>query len=560
MTAMANDNLTAEPTNQPSLTLTPRSSINGDTRIPFSIRNICCIGAGYVGGPTCAVIASKCPDITVTVVDLNTARIAAWNSLDNLPIYEPSLPSLVLPARDGPKANLSFTTDPDAAIDAADCILIAVNTPTKPHGLGAGRALDLSSIESATRRIAAASRSHKIVVEKSTVPCHTAKVIRDILAANGKPGVSFDVLSNPEFLAEGTAIQDLLYPGRILIGSMQDEQGLRAAAALVDVYTRWVPRERIITMNLWSSELAKIAANALLAQRISSINALSAICEATGAEIDEVAYAVGLDERIGSKMLKSSVGFGGSCYKKDISYLVYLSESLNLSEVAAYWKGVVDINEWQKDRFVRKVVQGLYGTVTHKQVAIFGFAYKKNTGDTRESSAITIVNALIREKARVLIYDPRVKEEQIWLELEFDKTVAEIASMKQCVRVCSDPYQACNGAHAVVIVTEWDEFKVVDDLQQHAQTKLGGLQYESSIENGIVKSNGDVSNNSRLTSCDNNMANTTTNSFVDWRRIATLMAKPMSIFDGRNILDARKLESLGFRVECVGNARSGGIR
>jgi len=322
---------------------------------------------------------------------------------------------------------------------------------------------------------------------------------------------------------------------------------------LADLYAHWVPRERIITMNLWSSELAKIAANALLAQRISSINALSAICEATGAEIDEVAYAVGLDRRIGPHMLKSSVGFGGSCYKKDLYNLVYLSESLNLPEVAAYWKSVVDINEWQKERFVRRVISCLYNTVMGKRIAIFGFAYKKNTGDTRESAAIAIVDKLVRERAEVAIHDPRVREEQIWMELEEGKSEVEIKEVRACVSVCGSPYEACRGAHAVVIVTEWDEFRVVDGLD--GQDIDGGnhdwppTQSQAQVDTEETKA-------TRKTK-DTNQSSTPT---VNWRHIATLMSRPSFVFDGRNIIDAAALERLGFRVECIGNARSGGRR
>ncbi|KAB8337304.1 hypothetical protein FH972_021605 [Carpinus fangiana] len=372
----------------------------------LKVKKICCIGAGYVGGPTCAVIANKNPSIAVTVVDLNANRIAAWQS-DNLPIYEPNLFETVTVPRDGIKGsrepNLFFTTDVDKAIADADIIFLSVNTPTKVAGQGAGLALDIGYLEAATRTIARCATSDKIIVEKSTVPCRTAESLRDILAANGKPGVRFDVLSNPEFLAEGTTISDLLYPDRILIGSLMDVHGQRAAAALASVYAAWVPRARIITMNLWSSELSKISANALLAQRISSINALSAVCEATGANVSEIAYAVGLDKRIGPHMLKSSVGFGGSCFKKDVLGLVYLSESLHLPEVAAYWKAVVDINEWQKDRFTRRVISSLYNTLMNKRIAVFGFAYKKNTGDTRESAAISVVNHLVAERAKSFV-------------------------------------------------------------------------------------------------------------------------------------------------------------
>lgn len=492
------------------------------------------------------MIANRIPSIQVTVADVNAGRIAAWNSA-SLPIYEPNLVDLVKTARDGVdgkhKPNLFFTTDVDRAIAEADLIFISVNTPTKMTGHGAGRALDLNYVEAATRKIAEVAESDKIVVEKSTVPCRTAESVRDILAANGKPGVHFDVLSNPEFLAEGTAIPDLLYPDRILIGSLSNEEGTAAAAALVELYAQWVPRERIITMNLWSSELAKIAANALLAQRISSINALSAICEATGADISEVSYAAGLDKRIGPYMLKSSVGFGGSCYKKDILNLVYLSESMHLPEVAAYWKSVVDINEWQKDRFAKRIVACLYNTLTSKKVAIFGFAYKKNTGDTRESAAITIVNILVAERAKVAIYDPQVKEEQIWQDLWANST--SLSDTNECVSISKNAYDACVDAHAVVIVTEWDEFKVGDYPESEINRAIGVDTSTSHRVGGTL--------HDRLPRTPPPEPQTG----LDWSRIAKVMRRPMFVFDGRNIVDAEKLEKLGFRVECIGNARSG---
>jgi len=407
------------------------------------------------------VIANKCPAIEVTVVDLNADRIKAWHT-NHLPIYEPGLPEVLRPARDGVpgvrKPNLFFATDVQHAIAKADLIFLCVPTPTKDTGIGAGRAADMSCVEAAARMIADVAKDDKIVVEKSTVPCRTAEAISRILAAVGKPGVNFDILSNPEFLAEGTAIKDLLEPDRVLIGSLQTDRGLKAAAALSDVYGSWVPHERVITMSLWSSEMAKLSANALLAQRISSINALSAVCEVTGADIDEVSYACGLDSRIGPRMLKPSVGFGGSCYRKDVLSLVYIAESHNLPEVAAYWKGVVDINEYQKDRFIKRIVKCLFSTLTNKKVAILGYAYKKDTGDTRESAAISIVNHLVRESAEVSIYDPKVEEMQVWQSLEKSNDKIAFDVIKSHVTVCRTPYEACKDADAVVIATEWDEF------------------------------------------------------------------------------------------------------
>ncbi|KAF8592834.1 hypothetical protein BDV93DRAFT_357401, partial [Ceratobasidium sp. AG-I] len=369
-----------------------------------------CSFAASPGGPTCAVIALKCPDITVTIVDLNQARVDAWNSEDfNLPIYEPGLEDVVREARG---RNLFFSTDVDKGIQEADLIFVSVNTPTKKSGVGAGFAADLNYVELATRRIAQVSNSSKIVVEKSTVPCRTAESMRTILEANSKPGCRFDILSNPEFLAEGTAITDLFGPDRVLIGSLQSEEGKSACASLRDVYAHWVPTERILTVGLWSSELSKLAANAMLAQRISSINALSAICEATGANIDEVAHAVGRDSRVGPKFLKASVGFGGSCFQKDILNLVYLSESLHLPEVAAYWRQVVEMNDHQKRRFSKRVVDTLFNTITGKRIAVLGFAFKADTGDTRESAAITLIQHFQQENALVNVYDPQVTEAQ----------------------------------------------------------------------------------------------------------------------------------------------------
>lgn len=420
-----------------------------------------------MGGPTCVVIASKVPHVQITVADIDARRIAAWNS-DELPIFEPELAELTKPARDGSEgreANLHFTTDVEAAIAAADLVFVSVNTPTKLQGRGAGSASDLGYIEAATRMSAKASTSDKVIVEKSTVPVATAKAMRDILTANARPGVHFDVLSNPEFLAEGTAITYSLFPDRVLIGSFpRDESGMGSMEAVVDLYANWVPRERSITMSLWSSELAKLAANAFLAQRISSINSLSAICEAAGADIDEVAFACGLDKRIGPHMLKSSVGFGGSCFKKDVLNLAYLADTMNLPEVGAYWKSVVEINEWQKDRFVQRIINSLYGTLSNKRMAIFGFAHKKKTGDTRESAAISITNTLISERANIAIYDPQVREEQIWRDLG--------QGAEKNVTVAKDSYEACRGAHAVVILTEWDEFKLVYN-QEHSTHESG---------------------------------------------------------------------------------------
>ncbi|KAL8713976.1 MAG: hypothetical protein Q9220_002122 [cf. Caloplaca sp. 1 TL-2023] len=453
-------------------------SRNSDTMdVPHKhVKKIACLGSGFVGGPTSAVIAYK-SDVNVTVVDIDPDRISAWQS-DSLPIYEPGLYEIVQAVRDvasrsqhdrfnGSRASpddpflsgqaaLHFSTDIDRAIMDADLIFVCVNTPTKSHGIGKGSAADLGFVEAATRTIARVATQDKIVVEKSTVPCRTAQAIREILAANAQPGVRFDVLSNPEFLAEGTAVRDLLHPDRIIIGSMPTPAGHRAAASLAGIYCHWVPRERIIMMNLWSSELSKLAANAMLAQRISSVNALSAICEATGADVDEVSYACGLDSRIGPRMLKAGPGFGGSCFQKDIFNIVYLSESLHLHDIADYWRAIINMNEHQKQRFARRIISSLYNNLAGKKLAVLGFAFKKNTSDTRESPAITLVKNFVTERARVAIYDPCVPEQQILREL-IDSGCDE-SMLSRHVFICKSAYEACGAADAVVVVTEWDEF------------------------------------------------------------------------------------------------------
>jgi UDPglucose 6-dehydrogenase len=452
---------------------------------------ITCLGAGYVGGPTMAMIAAKCPDIEVTVVDPNAARIAAWNS-DCLPVYEPGLDAVVRSARG---RNLHFRTDVEAAVRSGDIIFVCVGTPTKTYGVGAGRAADLCYIESAARMIAEVSAGPKIIVEKSTIPVRTADTILTILRNNSKNG-EFQVLSNPEFLAEGTAVADLENPDRILVGGERTPGGEKAVAALVDIYARWVPRDKIITTNLWSSELSKLVANAFLAQRISSINSISALCEATGADVDEVANAIGKDSRIGPKFLKASVGFGGSCFQKDILNLVYLCEHFGLPEVAAYWESVVKMNTWQKARFTRTIVQTLFNTVSGKRVAVLGFAFKKDTNDTRESAAIDVVRGLLEENATVVVYDPRVSAEQI------RRDVLGPGRDDERLVIASSAAEAAAGAHALAVLTEWDEFRTLDFAAIHAD-----------------------------------------------------MHKPAFVFDGRNILPRADLEKLGFHVFAIGKPR-----
>ncbi|XP_046388450.1 UDP-glucose 6-dehydrogenase [Ischnura elegans] len=459
------------------------------------IKKICCIGAGYVGGPTCSVIALKCPDITVTVVDKSVERIAQWNS-EKLPIYEPGLDAVVQECRG---KNLFFSTDIGTAIKEADLIFISVNTPTKTFGMGKGRAADLKYVEGAARMIADVAAGDKIVVEKSTVPVRAAESILKILRANNKPGVSYQILSNPEFLAEGTAIEDLLNADRVLIGGEDTPEGHAAIKELCWVYEHWLPSSRIVTMNTWSSELSKLAANAFLAQRISSINSLSAVCEVTGADVSEVAKAVGLDSRIGSKFLQASVGFGGSCFQKDILNLVYICECLNLPEVAAYWQQVIDMNEYQKSRFSEKVIESLFNTVTGKQIALLGFAFKKNTGDTRESPAIHVAKTLLDEGAKLHIYDPKVDHDQIIQDLTHPTVTDEPENVKNSIVIHSDPYSATNATHAIVLCTEWDEFTT-----------------------------------------------------LDYGKIYDGMMKPAYIFDGRKILDHAQLIKLGFHVQTIG--------
>ncbi len=447
---------------------------------------ILCIGAGYVGGPTMAMIAKQCPDVKVTVVDINAERIAAWQS-DELPIFEPGLKEVVAESLG---RNLFFSTEVDAGIAEADMIFVSVNTPTKTFGQGAGRAADLQYWEKTARQILANSTSDKIVVEKSTLPVRTAAAMQRILDS-GDGNVKFEVLSNPEFLAEGTAIADLESPDRVLVGGHDTETGQAAVAALVGIYATWIERDRILTTNVWSSELSKLAANAFLAQRVSSINSLSALCEATEADVSEVAHAIGMDSRIGPKFLKASVGFGGSCFKKDILNLVYLCESYGLHEVAAYWQQVVAMNDYQQDRFVGNMISNMFNTVAGKVIALFGFAFKADTGDTRESPAISITRQLLEERAKVIVSDPQA----------LGNAKKDLSDIVEKVGFEEDPYKAAEGAHAIAVLTEW---KLYSEL--------------------------------------------------DYERLYKSMMKPAFIFDGRNCLDHQKLYEIGFNVYSVGKA------
>ena len=451
----------------------------------MKVTNICCIGAGYVGGPTMAVIALKCPEIKVTVVDINADRIKAWNgSFDQLPVYEPGLAEVVEKARG---KNLFFSTNINTAIDDAQMIFVAVNTPTKTEGEGAGMAADLTYVEDCALQIAESAKTDKIVIEKSTLPVRTAEKIKEVLTSNNQ-AVNFEVLSNPEFLAEGTAIQDLFKSDRVLVGGEDTPKGKLAVEALVEIYKRWIPEEKILTTNVWSSELAKLASNAMLAQRISSINSLSALCEKTGADIDELSRAVGMDHRIGPHFLKASVGFGGSCFQKDILNLVYLCQHYGLDEVAEYWHQVVKINDYQKERFAKKIIDAFDGDLEGITVAILGWAFKANTNDSRESAAIYVTNHLLKAGANIMVYDPKVSEKKIRQDIanlsgqsaEQGDTVLRYQSQ---IKFSNTLDHVIEQADVFAVLTEWNEFKK-----------------------------------------------------YDWEKIGTDKAGPVNIFDGRNII------------------------
>ena len=474
------------------------------------IRSICCIGAGYVGGPTMAVIADQCPEVQVTVVDINQTRIDAWNDddLSKLPVYEPGLDAVVGRARG---RNLFFSTAVDEAIAAADMVFISVNTPTKTKGLGAGQASDLRWVEACARQVAKSATGHTIVVEKSTLPVRTAEAVKAILSASehSSEGAqrSFAVLSNPEFLAEGTAIPDLESPDRVLIGGEHSE----AIDALASIYGQWVPNERILRTNLWSSELSKLTANAFLAQRISSINSVGALCEATGADVREVATAIGTDSRIGSKFLQAGPGFGGSCFQKDILNLVYLCRHFGLPDVANYWESVVQLNTWQQHRIARTVVQKLFGTVTGKRLAVLGFAFKADTNDTREAPAIRIAKDLLEEGAQLAIHDPKVDSEQIARDLNLPASTAPDAESGPTRAALSGDgtwwasdniASALKGADAVIILTEWNQYRK-----------------------------------------------------LDWAALAPLMRKPAWVFDVRSVVKPSEIQAAGLNLWRVGEGQ-----
>ena len=470
------------------------------------IKNICCIGAGYVGGPTMAVIADKCPHITVNVVDINLQKIKQWNSsdLNKLPVYEPNLDKVINRCRG---RNLFFSTDIKKHIGMADMVFISVNTPTKKKGIGAGKASDLKWVEICAREVAKYAKGHTVVVEKSTLPVRTAEVIKTILEfahkkyKEGENVPTFDVLSNPEFLSEGTAIKDLEKPDRVLIGG----ESLSAIDSLDKIYLNWVPKDKILHTNIWSSELSKLTANAFLAQRISSINTISALCEATGADVREVSRAIGLDSRIGSKFLNSGPGFGGSCFKKDILNLVYLAQHYGLTKIANFWESVVDINNWHQSRITQLVVKKLFGTISGKKIAILGFAFKANTNDTRESAAIQICKELIEEGANLIIYDPKVDPKQISLDLGIEqlnknKTKENENNTAIGTWEFSEKLNIFDSVNAILILTEWEEF-----------------------------------------------AN------IEWEEVAKNMEQPAWIFDARSIVNIDKVKKAGLNLWRIGN-------
>ncbi|KAF7525495.1 hypothetical protein G7054_g11061 [Neopestalotiopsis clavispora] len=601
------------------------------TRSPPRVRTICCVGAGYVGGPTAAVIAYQNPQIRVTVVDRDEKRIKRWNS-KHLPIYEPGLGDIVRIARDGSREfsitnepantiaadvlsettsssdyssqseghennlktipartpNLFFSTDVARHISEADVVLVAVNTPTKSKGMGAGSATDMTAFEAVTGVVAQHARPGAIIVEKSTVPCRTAQLVKETMSIH-RPGVHFEILSNPEFLAAGTAMKDLMRPDRVLIGSSTTLSGRRAAEALAEVYAAWVPRKRIITTNVWSSELAKLVANSMLAQRISSINSISAICEKTGADVDEVAASIGCDPRIGDKFLKSGIGFGGSCFKKDILSLVYLAESLGLEEVGEYWRQVVKMNEYQRDRFSKRVIKCLNNTLTGKKITILGYAFKANTSDTRESPALEIIKTLLEEGPKeIAIFDPCCSPAVIRDEIKtLLKGVAALQADGGPIVVYGNAYEACAASNAVLVTTEFDEFRMTSTksaspvrprvrnadprpfhLSGPTETEVLAL-HEHLLESGCCPAGADPLQRyveepgcaDDCPDCGPEQGGYSTagssdehkpKEKLDWNKIAYHLQKPKWVFDGRGVTDVDTLNRLGVTVESVG--------
>ncbi|SMQ49966.1 unnamed protein product [Zymoseptoria tritici ST99CH_3D7] len=526
-----------------------------------NVQRVCFVGGGYVGGPTAAVIAYCNPDIAVTVVDLNSQLIGRWQS-KHLPIHEPELEAVVRTARDGlavdattedPAARLSarqpnlfFSTNCGQHIATADVVFLSVNTPTKLSGLGAGAATDISMFESAVKTVAKFARPGTVIVEKSTVPCRTSQVIEDILNYH-RPGVPFEVLSNPEFLAEGTAIRDLMSPSRVLIGSRVTPSGLAAAAKLASVYS-WVPPSSIVQTNLYSSELSKLVANAMLAQRISSMNTVSAICERVGADVSEVARTIGLDPRIGGKFLRAGLGFGGSCFRKDILSLCYLAQSLGLQDVADYWQQVITINEWQCTRFVTSVIRALNGSLRGKKIAVLGYAFKNDTSDTRESQAAAAIRHLLAEgPLEIAIFDPRVANEQMEKEL-----AASLNGVPSKLNICTTALEACENASAVLVLTEWEQFRY-PPTEAQAATEASDSVVEDCSERYLSS----PSCEAECADCANVIAQATqTTVNVDWAQVAQSMNSPAVVFDGRGMLDPIAMKELGIRVAAIGRQSS----
>ncbi|KAB8256108.1 hypothetical protein BDV32DRAFT_161493 [Aspergillus pseudonomiae] len=555
------------------------------------VQNVCVVGAGYVGGPTAAVLALHNPSIAVEVVDRDPRRIQRWKS-PHLPVHEPGLGNVVRVARDGAefvtssasiaailgdvkrKPNLFFTCDSARSISRADMVFLAVNTPTKSFGLGAGRATDMTAVDEAVREIAQHAKPGAVIVEKSTVPCGTAQRIRQMFATL-RPDVPFEILSNPEFLSEGSAIDNLVKPDRVLIGYSETPAGRRAANMLASLYSTWVPASRILEINSWSSELSKLVANAMLAQRISSINSISAICEKTGAEVDQVAKAVGMDTRIGPQFLKAGLGFGGSCFRKDIASLTYLAESLGLDDVAQYWNQVNAMNVMQRSRFARKVIDRFEGNLQGRKIALLGFAFKKDTGDTRESLAADVVQLLMEERPmEIAIYDPYCQEEDILRELEM--VLTNHSEKETVVKVLADPYLACSQAHAVLVMTDCDQFKnvpanprgrslstcqtsvaradqeVYDSLAEVIMSPAK-LEEETWAFNGIsyrlVPQEACAAD---CASCRSISSRPATAEPLEWARIAYNLKEPKWVLDGRCFLDVREMEKLGIQLDTVG--------
>ena len=442
-----------------------------------------------------AVLANNCPEIKVSVVDRDEEKIKSWNSenLEKLPVYEPGLAELIKKNRN---INLFFSIEIEECIAEADIIFISVNTPTKKKGLGAGYASDLKWVDSSARIVAKYAKGHTIIVEKSTVPVRTAELIRKILVSSQEKedkhtGKSFSVLSSPEFLAEGSAIKDLENPDRVLIGG-DDQDSIKKLSL---IYQNWIPKSKIFITNLWSSELSKLTANAFLAQRISSINSISALCEPTGADVREVAMAIGADSRIGNKFLNSGPGFGGSCFQKDLLNIVYLCRYYGLEEPANYWEQVIFLNEWQKKRISKLIIQAFFGTLSSKKIVLLGFSFKSNTNDIRESPSITIAKDLLENGANLYIHDPKVSESQI---LNAMKKAITNSTEGECF-FSKDLNSVFIDADAIVILTEWDDYFN-----------------------------------------------------ISWKNVCKLMRKPSWLFDSRGIVENKDLLGTNFNFWKVG--------